>query len=79
MNVKLKIAGAALVAGALALVIAAYAGKPDVPTCQVINSVSVQLGNPATCSASPSAVLMWLALGLGIAGFAVLALGRHRA
>ena len=76
---KIKLAGAALVAGALVLVILAYAGKPDVPTCQVINNVSVQLGNPATCSASPSAALMWAALGLALAGFAALALGRRRA
>lgn len=76
---KIKLAGAVLVLGALASLVAAYAGKPDVSTCQVINSVSTQFGNPATCSSSPVAALMWLALGLGVTGFAAIALGRRRA
>ena len=73
---KLKLAGIAFLAGAVASLVAAYAGKPDVSTCQVINNVSTQLGNPATCSANPVAALMWLALGLALA--AAFAFGASR-
>lgn len=76
---KLRFAGTILVAGAVVAVIAAYAGKPSTATCQVINSVAVQLGNPAACSASPRAALMWLAAGLAVTGFASLAFSRRRA
>ena len=61
---KLNLLASALLSGAVTCVVAGYAGKPDAQTCQVINNVATQLGNPATCSSSPVAWLMWLALAL---------------
>lgn len=76
---KIRLMGAGMVLGAGIAIIAAYAGKPDEATCQVINSVSVQLGHQPTCSPDPVAWLAWLALGLAVPGFAAIAYGRRRA
>lgn len=76
---KLRLTGAALVIGALVLVVVAYTGKPDASTCQFINNVYTQVGDPATCSSSPSAVLLWLALALGVTGIVAVLYSRRNA
>ena len=64
---KFNLAGTVFFAGAVASLVAAYAGKPDASTCQVINNVSTQLGNAPACNANPVAWLMWVALALVLA------------
>lgn len=71
---KYRLAGVALVCAAVALVVMAYAGKPDASTCRVVNSI-----NPGACSSSPSAPLMWAALVIGLTGIALQFIARRRA
>jgi H+/Cl- antiporter ClcA len=54
MNRNRKAFGILLVIAAPVIVVIGYANKPSAQVCQTINQINANLGNPGSCSSSPS-------------------------
>jgi hypothetical protein len=64
--------GILLIIAAAAVIAVGYGTAPSAATCTAANNLALELGNPATCSATPPAAYFIGAIILLIAGLLVI-------